>query len=463
MSRFYFRARRLENGRPRRMPRSGCVFNRLPGKHAGQDFIPANRPATASARFSTTCSRCDLVVPPWRLHVLRPPPASLAAVQTRFYLPHPWSPASRDTRTSLCVGRSRHPASRDTRTSLCVAGPGRLPGVASSCYYSGYMSTRHALLKLLADGAFHSGPVLGERLGVSRAAVNKAIQSLVESGTDIHRVSGRGYRLGEPFVPLSEVPIRALLAQRQVPATLEIFDEVDSTNQQLLRTADLASGRVCLAEAQSAGRGRRGRGWVATPCHNILMSMSWRFETGPAGLAGLSLAAGVAVLRALEELGVHDAGLKWPNDILSDGRKLAGLLIDLRGEASGPSVVVLGLGLNVHLAPNEATLVDQPWAALRESLPAPVDRNRLAGLLILHLHEMFRSFEHAGFEAFRAEWERRHLYAGQSVRLQSGQEEVYGTVAGIDAQGGLRVQIAGGELRTFHSGDVSLRAARTTP
>jgi BirA family transcriptional regulator, biotin operon repressor / biotin---[acetyl-CoA-carboxylase] ligase len=321
------------------------------------------------------------------------------------------------------------------------------------------MSTRHALLKLLADGAFHSGPVLGERLGVSRAAVNKAIQSLVESGADIHRVSGRGYRLGEPFVPLSEAPIRALLAQRQARADIAIFDEVDSTNQQLLRSPDLPSGRVCLAEAQSAGRGRRGRGWVATACHNILMSMGWRFETGPAGLAGLSLAAGVAVVRALEEFGVRDAGLKWPNDILRDGRKLAGLLIDLRGEAGGPSLVVLGIGLNVHLAPGDAARVDQPWTALRESLPAPVDRNRLAGLLILHLGEMFRVFERDGLEAFRAEWERRHLYAGKAVRLHTGHEDVSGTVEGIDTNGGLRVRVVGGELRTFHSGDVSLRAA----
>ena len=136
------------------------------------------------------------------------------------------------------------------------------------------MSTRHALLKLLADGAFHSGPVLGERLGVSRAAVNKAIQSLAESGADIHRVSGRGYRLGEPFVPLSETPIRALLTERQVQADVEIFDAVDSTNEQLLRTPELPSGRVCLAEAQSAGRGRRGRGWGATACHTILLATS---------------------------------------------------------------------------------------------------------------------------------------------------------------------------------------------
>jgi BirA family biotin operon repressor/biotin-[acetyl-CoA-carboxylase] ligase len=324
------------------------------------------------------------------------------------------------------------------------------------------MSTRHKLIKLLADGTFHSGPELGERLGISRAAVHKAIQTLTDGGVDIHRVSGRGYRLGEPFVPLSERLIRTLLAQHQVQADVEVFDEVDSTNQQLLRSPDPVSGRVCLAEAQSAGRGRRGRGWVATPSHNILMSMSWRFETGPAGLAGLSLAAGVAVLRALEEFGVRDAGLKWPNDILRDGRKLAGLLIDLRGESSGPSLVVLGLGLNVYLAPNDAALIDQPWTSLRESLPAPVDRNRLAGLLVRHLGAMFRAFENDGFESFRMEWEHHHLYTGKEVRLHSGQEDVFGTVQGIDAYGGLSVRVEGGALRTFHSGDVSLRAARTT-
>ena len=321
------------------------------------------------------------------------------------------------------------------------------------------MSTRHNLFKLLADGAFHSGTALGERLGISRAAVNKAIQSLAESGIDIHRVSGRGYRLGEPFVPLSAVLIRALLKQRRVQASLEILDEVDSTNEQLLRTLESPDVRVCLAEAQSGGRGRRGRSWVATPGHNILLSMSWHFDHGPAGLAGLSLAAGVAVLRALEEFGVAELGLKWPNDILCDGRKLAGLLIDVRGEASGPSRVVLGLGLNIYLTPSDCARIDQPWIALREMLPAPVDRNQLAALLIAHLLEMFRVFEHEGFNAFRAEWERRHLFQGKAVELHNGQEDSAGTVVGVDTHGALRVRDAAGEIHSFHSGDVSLRRA----
>jgi BirA family biotin operon repressor/biotin-[acetyl-CoA-carboxylase] ligase len=322
------------------------------------------------------------------------------------------------------------------------------------------MSTRHHLLNLLSDGAFHSGTVLGERLGISRAAVNKAVQALVGSGIDIHRISGRGYRLGEAFVPLSETTIRAWLSAQGITSRVDVLDEVDSTSQYLLRALGPgdSNGRVCLGESQSAGRGRRGRGWVATPYQNLALSIAWRFEFGPAAIAGLSLAAGVAVLRALEEFGVRDAGLKWPNDILLDGRKLAGLLVDVRGEVAGPSLVVLGLGLNVHLAARDAALIDQPWAMLVERVSAPVDRNRLAALIIAHLLEMFRAFERTGFESFHAEWERLHVFAGKAVRLLTSQEEVTGTVEGIDPRGGLQLRDASGRVQTFYSGEVSLRA-----
>ena len=322
------------------------------------------------------------------------------------------------------------------------------------------MSTRDALLQLLADGAFHSGTALGERLGVSRAAIHKGIQNLVEDGIEIHRVTGRGYRLSEAFTPLDAAAIARALAGSGVTLPVEVLAATDSTSQHLLRrSAADESARVCFAEAQTAGRGRRGRGWLATPYQNIVMSMSWRFEGGPAALTGLSLAAGVAVLEALAAFGVKGAGLKWPNDVLFDGRKLAGLLVDLRGEAAGPSLVVLGLGLNVAIAEREAAMIDQPWAALREILPAPLDRNRLAALLVRHLGGMFRRFEREGFAAFRAEWERHHLFAGQAVCIETALATVSGTVEGIDERGALCVRDTHGALRSFHSGEVSLRRA----
>jgi len=320
------------------------------------------------------------------------------------------------------------------------------------------MSIRHDLLHLLADGAFHSGTDLGKRLGVTRAAVNKGVQQWAERGLDIHRVSGRGYRLGEPFVPLAADLIREQLAAVGLDLPVEVLTETDSTSQHLLRAAS-DGPRICLAEAQSAGRGRRGRAWVTTPFHNILLSLRWYFDQGPAALTGLGLAAGVAVLRALETLGVPGLGLKWPNDVLLDGRKLAGLLIDVRGEVEGPALVVLGLGLNVCLAARDAARIDQPWASLHERLPSPVDRNRLAALLIRELVAVFDCYGREGFAAFRDEWERRHLFRDQPVSVQNAHETVQGIALGVDERGALRLRDTRGEVRSFYSGEVSLRAA----
>jgi BirA family biotin operon repressor/biotin-[acetyl-CoA-carboxylase] ligase len=322
------------------------------------------------------------------------------------------------------------------------------------------MSTRHALLTLLADGAFHSGTDLGAQLGVTRAAINKAVQALQLTGLEIHCIPGRGYRLLESLDPLSTDRITGLLVSRDRSLEIEVLESTVSTSQELIGSdRDFRPGRICLAEVQLAGRGRRGRHWVASPYQNIVMSMSWRFETGPAGLAGLSLAAGTAVIKALEKLGVRGAGLKWPNDILLQGRKLAGLLVDLRGEAAGPALVVLGLGLNVAISEADANRIDQPWAMLREVLPGPIERNRLAALLIDELADTFQQFAEQGFEPYREEWERLHVYQNCPVHLDLGETRMSGTVVGIDSHGNLRLRDTRGQVRAFHSGEVSLRAA----
>jgi BirA family biotin operon repressor/biotin-[acetyl-CoA-carboxylase] ligase len=330
------------------------------------------------------------------------------------------------------------------------------------------MSTRNILLRLLSDGHFHSGTDLGRALGVSRAAVCKTIKSLGETGVHIHRVSGRGYRLEQAFAPLEQQHILAelqrLAPSPATPLALEILEETDSTSSHLLQgMVDERGARVCLAEAQRQGRGRRGRGWVATPWHNILLSMAWRFEQGPAALAGLSLAAGVASLRALQDYGVSGVGLKWPNDLLWRERKLAGLLVDIRGEAAGPCSAVVGLGLNVYLDPREATAIDQPWVDLHTMLQQTIDRNRLAALLIHHLREMFVRFASEGLAAFRGEWEAHHCYAQQRVRLLQGDTQMEGDAQGIDDNGALLIRDAGGTLRRFHSGEISLRGAPPLP
>lgn len=320
------------------------------------------------------------------------------------------------------------------------------------------MPTRLEILKLLADGRFHSGTALGAVLGVSRAAVCKGIQALVDAGVCVHRVAGRGYRLLRPCVLLDTAAIDRGLGSLPVRISLELFDEIDSTSQYLLRRPNPVSGAVCMAERQSAGRGRRGRSWTATPYRNLMMSLAWRFDSGPAALTGLSLAAGVALVRALEEYGVQGVGLKWPNDLVVGGRKLAGLLVDLRGEAAGPTWVVLGVGLNVSIDEREAAQIDQAWTDLDAVLGEDVDRNRLASLLIRHVVLAFVRFADAGFSAFVSDWNGLHVFADQPVRLLQGERVQAGIARGVDSHGGLIVETEG-VRHVYHSGEISLRGA----
>jgi BirA family biotin operon repressor/biotin-[acetyl-CoA-carboxylase] ligase len=262
--------------------------------------------------------------------------------------------------------------------------------------------------------------------------------------------------------PLERRAIQRHLSEAGIEASaLTILEEVDSTSGYLLaeERATSQAAAVCLAEAQPQGRGRRGRQWVATPYHNLLLSMAWQFAGGPTTVAGLSLAAGLAVLRALERYGVTGGALKWPNDILRDGRKLAGLLVELQGEAAGPTRVVLGVGINGYVGARDAARIDQPWTDVFRLTGASVDRNRLAALVIAELHHMFETFAQAGFTPFRREWERRHAYHERRVRLIHDRREVLGIVAGVDASGALLLRDAHGGERAYHGGELSLRPA----
>lgn len=322
------------------------------------------------------------------------------------------------------------------------------------------MGTRTDILKLLADGDFHSGTDIGARLGISRAAVWKAIQTLCALGLDIHRVSGRGYKLATSVTPLDANAIQAALAQKSValPGMLTVLEEVDSTNRYFLKqAATLSGGSACFAEVQRQGRGRRGRSWQATPYRNIAMSFAWRFDAGPGVVAGLSLAAGLAVLRALKDYGVADLGLKWPNDVLARGRKLAGLLADVQGEAAGPCLVILGIGINTHLGAAEADRIEQPWIDARTLLGHPVDRNRLAGGVLAELVRTCELYARAGFAVFRDEWQRYHLYHQQPVRLTFADRALTGVVDGVDDAGGLWLREQDGVRRLHQSGEISLR------
>jgi len=326
------------------------------------------------------------------------------------------------------------------------------------------MEKRPQLLQLIADGEWHSGQEIARHLGVTRAAVWKQLELLKQQlGLEVHAVRGRGYRLARRLELLDEGLIRSHMSERgqELVSGIEIHETIESTSSHLMsQTADrLRTGHVCLAERQTAGRGRRGRQWVSPFAGSVYRSLYWRYSLTPAELSGVSLAAGLAVIRGLEQLGVRGAGLKWPNDILHQHRKLAGLLLEVSGEQSGPSRVVLGLGLNVSMPSFAAESIDQPWIDL-DSLPGgkTVSRNRLVAVLLDNLAAILSGFEADGLAPLVKEWRRYDLYYGEPVRLQMGGRQVEGIHRGIDSSGALLLETSDG-IQVHHGGEVSLRPA----
>jgi BirA family biotin operon repressor/biotin-[acetyl-CoA-carboxylase] ligase len=292
-----------------------------------------------------------------------------------------------------------------------------------------------------------------------------AVQEIEAAGVDVFSVRGRGYRLARPLSLLDAERLGRQLGEA-TPFCVEIIDEAASTNTLLLQRAQAGAphASVIAAEWQRAGRGRMNRPWHAVVGGALTFSVLWRFSQGAATLAGLSLAVGLAVVRTLEAFGVNGAGLKWPNDVLWRGRKLAGILIEMQGEALGPSAVVIGVGINVRLSPALAPRIDQAVADLETILGTTdaqaVDRNRLLALLLGEVNRVLLQFERAGFQPFREEWQRRHVHQGCAVRLMlPGGTREAGVARGVGADGALLLETARG-VRPFHSGDVSLRSAR---
>lgn len=323
---------------------------------------------------------------------------------------------------------------------------------------------KRRLIHLLSDGLFHSGTALGHALGVSRSAVWKEMQALSAEGLEVHAVTGRGYRLTHPVEPLHEGAIRAALSKsaQYLLGKVEILDDTDSTNLYLMRQAACGApgGTACLAERQRAGRGRHGRTWVSPPGGNIYLSLLWRFTAGPGTLGGASLAVAVAVMRALHAAGLptgpQGAGLKWPNDILWHGRKLAGILLDMAGESSGPCHLVAGVGLNMIMPAPAARLIDQPWIDVHALLDPPPSRNLLAGLLLQHLLLALHEFQRHGLAPFMAEWKQLDLIAGKRVALNLAGRNIHGIAQGVANDGALKL-LVNGAIQRYYSGEVSVR------
>ena len=323
------------------------------------------------------------------------------------------------------------------------------------------------ILPLLSSGEFLSGQLIADTLGVSRTAVWKQLKKLEDLGLEIESVKGKGYRIPGGLELLDEAQIKAgLTAQNEALLTDLIIDQViDSTNAEVLRRVvqGARAGVVCTAEQQSSGRGRRGRGWVSPFARNVYVSMVGEFTQGAAALEGLSLAVGVGVTRALERSGISGVQLKWPNDILYQGSKLGGILLEMVGDAAGSCQLAVGVGLNVTMPERAAQAIEQDWTDVKSIADARgiacPGRNDLLSALLNELLPLIAGFEGEGFAHWRQSWEALDAHAGKAVVLSSGNGQMAGIARGVNERGALQLETSLG-IQSVFGGEISLREAK---
>ncbi|PQQ22562.1 bifunctional biotin--[acetyl-CoA-carboxylase] ligase/biotin operon repressor BirA [Photorhabdus hindustanensis] len=308
------------------------------------------------------------------------------------------------------------------------------------------------LIKILSDGDVHSGQQLGQDLGMSRAGINKHIQTIREWGIELGTTPGKGYSLMAPMQLLDESTILQYLPQDRIT----VLPVIDSTNQYLLdRLSDLKSGDACVAEYQYAGRGRRGRKWVSPFGKNLYLSMYWRLEQGPAAAIGLSLVVGIVIAEVLHRFGADRIRVKWPNDLYLDDKKLAGILVELIGKTGDAAQVVIGAGINISMDHKDEESINQQWINLLQA-GVEIDRNKLAVEIILDLRKALIQFENEGLSSFISRWFELDNFMDRSVKLIIGSQEVYGIARGINQQGALLLD-QNGVITPYIGGEISLR------
>ncbi len=319
------------------------------------------------------------------------------------------------------------------------------------------------VLTILSDGKFHSGELMSEQLNVSRSSVWKAVDSAGQIGVTIFSVRGKGYKLTHPIQLLNKNKIKSALGEISSWVNIEVLDIVNSTNTYLLGESEnnIPHASCVAANIQTNGKGRRGRQWQSSLGESLTFSYLWRFNCKPPLLSGLSLTIGIALIRSLKKIGIKDALVKWPNDILvfNDNvyKKLAGILIELQGDLDGNSTAIIGVGINLNLSKNQLIKIDQPAIDINKCLGIDVNPNEFLGILIRNLTEVLCIFQETQFSTFKDEWISYHAYHDRPVKLILGNdEEVEGRVSNISSEGSLVIKTDKGE-RFFTSGEISIK------
>ncbi|MBB1371535.1 bifunctional biotin--[acetyl-CoA-carboxylase] ligase/biotin operon repressor BirA [Pseudoalteromonas sp. SR45-4] len=320
-----------------------------------------------------------------------------------------------------------------------------------------------AILNALNQGGFISGQVLGEQLGISRAAISKHIKSLQEMGLDIFKVTGKGYSLNSQVGLLNQAQIQQhYQALGATTAKVEVHPIIDSTNSELMRRiqakTELESGTVIVAEMQQLGRGRRGRVWQSPFGANLYYSYFWRLDDGIQAAMGVSIVIGLAVYDAIKALYNIEVELKWPNDIYLNKQKLAGVLVELDAQPQGPCQLVIGIGINLQMPESFSQHIDQAWTDLSQHTQQ-LNKNQLVASLTYYLEQRLEQYSESGLQSMHQQWNALNAFAGECVELNTGHRSWRGICEGIDPQGGIRIR-QDGEVKSYYGGEISLRKAQ---
>lgn len=312
------------------------------------------------------------------------------------------------------------------------------------------------LIKILNDGDFHDGNTLGLQLKMTRSAIWKLIKKLIHYGIHVDSVKGKGYCLREPLILLQQDQIESHL--KNATSQIRIFEKLDSTNDYLKMQKNIKTPLFCFAEFQSKGKGRLNRVWYSPFGKNIYFSCRYPFKKDVSELAGLSLVIGLAVIKVLQKWGLnHKLCVKWPNDVYYEAKKLAGILVEIQAESHDCIThAIIGIGMNVNSSQKDQDHISKPWTSLGQILDGYIDRNKLSADLINHLMEYLLEFEEKGLKFFMDEWMNADCLIHRTITLKSAEEEWQGIVQGINAQGQLLLQLSGGGVRAFSSGEVTV-------
>jgi BirA family biotin operon repressor/biotin-[acetyl-CoA-carboxylase] ligase len=323
-----------------------------------------------------------------------------------------------------------------------------------------FSAQQTTLLTLLGDGFCHSGSSLGQTLGITRSAIWKQINQLIELGIPIKSIPKQGYKLPSSFILLDEQRLSSCLLASNLatPFKLHLFSSIDSTNRFL---KDLPLNKeldICCAETQTQGKGRFGRYWHSPFGENIYCSSRWNLNYDLTKLSGLSLISSLAALATLKELNLpSEIKIKWPNDIYWGNKKLCGSLIEIIAESNGNAQIIIGIGLNVNTNTTKHLLPDKSWCSLYEMTQQYFDRNIIIAKLLSNLERYLNRFLKHDLQDFMNEWEQADYLFGNSIQVTNPLGTITGRACGINHWGQLILEDESGTRHIFSSGDTSLK------